>query len=285
MTEATTPMELHVNVTSPDEMAVDLLHEASGLSKQTIKLAMSNGAAWLTRGNQSQRIRRAKRQLQAGDQLHLYYNEAVQAERPPEPSLIDDVGGYSVWHKPRGMRSQGSKWGDHCTIVRWAEKHLEPERTSFTVHRLDMNTSGLILVAHSKSDAAALAKLFREREIEKRYRAIVAGDFSTRPVPFRIEEPIDGKMAASEISFRELSADGTQSLVDVRIETGRKHQIRKHLASIGHPVIGDRLYGAGEADGVDMQLTAYLIGFHCPVKDQPVEYRLPVQRIPTFPRS
>ena len=113
--------------------------------------------------------------------------------------------------------------------------------------------------------------LFREREIEKRYRAIVAGDFSTKPIPLRTEEPIDGKTAASEISFRELNADGTRSLVDVRIETGRKHQIRKHLGSLGHPVIGDRLYGAGEADGLDLQLTAYLIGFQCPISDKPVE--------------
>ncbi len=285
MTEATPPIELHIDVASPDELAVNLLHEASGLSKQTIKLAMSNGAVWLTRGNQSKRIRRAKRSLQAGDQLHLYYNEVVQAERPPKPTLIDDLGGYTVWYKPRGMRSQGSKWGDHCTIMRWAEQHLKPERTSFTVHRLDLNTSGLILVAHSKSDAAALAKLFREREIEKRYRAIVAGDFSTKPVPLRTEEPIDGKTAASEISFRELNADGTRSLVDVRIETGRKHQIRKHLASLGHPVIGDRLYGTGEADGVDLQLTAYLIGFHCPIKGKPVEYHLTAERLPVLPPS
>ena len=53
-----------------------------------------------------------------------------------------------------------------------------------------------------------------------------------------------------------------------------KHQIRRHLVELGHPVIGDRLYGTGEADGVDLQLTAYLLAFQCPVNDEPVEYRL-----------
>ena len=134
---------------------------------------------------QSNRLRRAKRPLKSGDELHLYYDPKVQAEVPPAPTMIADVGGYSVWRKPYGMRSQGSKWGDHCTIMRWAEQHLEPERTSFTVHRLDLAANGLILVAHSKKIAGALGSLFQAREIEKRYRAIVKGDFSVHSAPLR----------------------------------------------------------------------------------------------------
>jgi tRNA pseudouridine32 synthase/23S rRNA pseudouridine746 synthase len=97
---------------------------------------------------------------------------------------------------------------------------------------------------------------------------------SDQPNPLRIAEPIDGKSAVSEVSFEEVNAAKSQSLVEVRIETGRKHQIRRHLADLGHPVVGDRLYGTGEADGVDLQLTAYLLAFRCPVSDEKVEYRL-----------
>ena len=235
---------------------------------------MTQGAVWVTRDGHTQRLRRAKRKLREGDELHLYYDEGVLAETPAEPTLVADVGDYSVWNKPYGLRSQGSKWGDHCTVVRWAERHLQPERPAFTVHRLDRAASGLMLVAHSKSMAATLSQLFRSRKVEKRYLAYVNGDLSGQANPLRVDKPIDGKRAVSEIVFEEVSADKSQSLVEVRIETGRKHQIRRHLADLGHPVIGDRLYGTGETDGADLQLTAYLLAFRCPVSGEKVEYRL-----------
>jgi len=270
---ASDKIEVHVKIESPDDVPIDLLQKATGLSKQRIKLAMTQGAVWMTRGRNTQRLRRAKRALRAGDEVHLYYDAEILAEVPVEPTLIADVGKYSVWCKPYGLRSQGSKWGDHCTVGRWAERHLQPERPAFTVHRLDRAASGLILLAHTKTMAAALSELFRNRQVEKGYRALVAGDFSDQPNPLRVEEPIDEKEAISEFSLQQVNEDG-RSLVDVRIETGRKHQIRRHLADLGHPVIGDRMYGDGEKDDVDLQLTAYLLAFHCPVKGERVEYRL-----------
>jgi len=265
-------IERHVPVESPGENAVDLLQRSSELSKQQIKSAMTKGAVWLTRGRNTRRLRRASRALRAGDEVHMYYDARILGETPAEPSLIADVGGYSVWRKPYGLRSQGSKWGDHCTVVRWAERHLTPERPAFTVHRLDRAANGLIVVAHSKKIAAALSKLFRDREVEKRYQAWVAGDLSGQATTLRLEKPIDQKHAVSEFSC--LRFEGGRSLLDVRIETGRKHQVRRHLADLGFPIIGDRLYGAGVTDGCDLQLTAYLLAFHCPVQNKAVEYRL-----------
>lgn len=278
MTRTSARIEVHRPIETPDVLPVDLLHQITKLPKQRIKLAMQQGAVWITRGANTQRLRRAKRRLRIGDEIHLYYDTEILDEQAPEPELIADSGDYSVWNKPFGLRSQGSKWGDHCTVVRWAERHLKPERPAFTVHRLDRAANGLILVAHTKTMAAKLSALFRNREVTKYYRALVNGDFSSQPNPLRIEQAIDGKDAISEFSFQESVDDGARSLLDVTIETGRKHQIRRHLSGLGYAVVGDRLYGTGATDGVDLQLAACKLAFVCPLSGSPVEYSLPADR-------
>ena len=264
--------EAHVAVGSDTETAVELLQQETGLSKGRLKAAMTKGAVWISRGSNTQRLRRATRDLHTGDELHIYYDEKVLSEVPSAPELIADVGEYSVWRKPYGLRSQGSRWGDHCTLARWSEKHLQPERPAFTVHRLDRSANGLMIVAHAKRTAAALSKLFRERLIQKRYIATVWGDFSAMESPLRMDHPIQGKSARSVFSL--VRVEGNRSIVDVEIETGRKHQIRIHLAELGFPIVGDRLYGGSKSTEVDMLLTAYLLKFKCPVTEEITEYRL-----------
>ena len=302
------PREYHIIVTVDGTLAVDCLQQETGISKQKLKLIMQKGCVWLEQssgprkgkpaqaepglGNPYyakmlanveksenaqfiQRLRRAKKALKVGDTLHFYYDESVLAAEPPEAQLISDKGDYSVWNKPSGMLSQGSKWGDHCTMYRWAEKHLTPERPAFIVHRLDRAASGLILLAHKKATATALSKLFEQRQVEKHYRVWVKGDFrqalSDGETLKTIRDEIDGKSACSHVMFLEFDEGKQQSLLDVNIETGRKHQIRKHLLGVGYPVIGDRLYGDGEHT-VDLQLTAASLKFVCPISGEDVEF-------------
>lgn len=266
MSELPNRFEKHIEVTKKDDIAVDLLATESGLSKQLIKQLMQKGAVWQTIGKKTQRLRRAKKNLRQGSTLHIYYDKMVLDMRPAEPTLIADEGHYSVWHKPYGMLSQGSKWGDHCTITRWAEQHLLPQRNSFTVHRLDRAANGLIIVAHEKKAAAALSLLFQQRQIDKRYRVWVHGQFDnevTADKPTSIDSDIDGRHATSHFSFVEYDAEKKRSLLDVSIETGRKHQIRRHSAELGFPIVGDRLYSDIKVDD-DLQLTAYYLAFQCP---------------------
>ncbi|MDJ0805816.1 MAG: pseudouridine synthase, partial [Gammaproteobacteria bacterium] len=177
MSQLQSHFERHLRVKADQVSAVDLLAAETGLSRTRLKQVMQLGAVWLTRGQQTHRLRRASKPLVAGDELHLYYAEKVLNQTPSPAQLIADELGYSVWFKPCGMFSQGSKWGDHCTITRWVEQTIQPQRSAFIVHRLDRAASGLILVAHGKRMANQLADLFRRRAIEKRYRVKVHGEF------------------------------------------------------------------------------------------------------------
>lgn len=276
-------IERHIVIEESAASVVDKLAVATNLSRRRIKQTMQKGAIWINRGKQTRRLRRATRGVQSGDVLHIYYDEQLLAMEPLPARLIADEGDYSVWYKPYGMRSQGSRWGDHTTINRWAEQHLLPQRPAFVVHRLDRAATGLMLIAHSKRMANELASLFRERQIEKRYRVIVHGKFHDTPRPLTVNAEIDTREACSHFNLLKYDSASDRSLLDVAIETGRKHQIRRHLSGIGFPVVGDRLYGIdGGCDDEDLQLTACMLAFRCPVTHVEKKYSLTEELMPVL---
>jgi 23S rRNA pseudouridine1911/1915/1917 synthase len=122
------------------------------------------------------------------------------------------------------------------------------------VHRLDVGTTGLMVVAKSEHAYSVLKRAFREREVDKRYHAVVQGHLD--PLRGTIDAPIDRHPTAdykwavvtggkpSVTHYDTLEAFPSASLVDVRLETGRTHQIRVHFAAVRHPCVGDLTYGA-----------------------------------------
>ena len=274
----TTLFEWHITITdtesntTPIEVLERYAEEVNMLiSKAALKQAVNKGALWLTpRVNKKriQRLRRIKRPLAVGDELHFYYNREVLSCTVPEAQLIADLGGYSVWYKPYGMLSQGSKWSDHCTIARYAQQHLPVERPAFIVHRLDRAATGLILIAHSKKVAQTLSKMFELHQLEKNYYIVVHGNHQQRHQPDVITSDIANKMASSSFTCLTYDKKSDRSLVKVTIASGRKHQIRIHAASIGMPVVGDRLHGkADESEVLNLQLCAVSLRFHCPMSE------------------
>jgi len=267
--------EWHIKVSGETpSTAIQLLEsyancQKSQLSKTQLKQAISKGALWLTPAKnkkQTQRLRRVKKQLSIGDELHFYYNSEVLATLVPQAKLIADLIDYSVWYKPYGMLSQGSKWSDHCTIARFAQQNLPNERPAFIVHRLDRAATGLIIIAHSKKAARALSTMFEHHQLEKHYQIIVHGDHRKRTQPEVIDSDVDGKSARSTFTCLAYDNETDRSLIKVKIDSGRKHQIRIHAASIGMPVVGDRLHGiADEDESANLQLCAVSLSFTCPL--------------------
>lgn len=269
--------ELHITVDDAQTTIVPLLQSQCELSVSELKLAIAKGALWIGRGKQVQRLRRVKKPLKPGEELHFYFNQAVLDQLAPEATLVADLTSYSVWYKPYGMLSQGSKWSDHTTITRWAQTHLIPERPVFIVHRLDRAATGLILVAHSKAAARGLSSMFEHHQLEKHYQIIVHGNHSERAQPDVITQDIDSKSAKSTFNCLEYDAKADISLVDVKIDSGRKHQIRLHAAGIALPVVADRLHGDQSkqyTDDMNLQLCAVSLDFVCPLTGEQKSFKL-----------
>lgn len=267
-------IDCHVRVTTPGVTALELLASESGVSKQKIKDAMSKGSVWLTRGKKTQRLRRVKFIPVPGDRLRLCVDPQLLALVAPTPTLLADTQGYSVWYKPPMLMSQGSIWGDHCSLLRLVEQHFQQKRRVFLVHRLDREASGVMLVAHQAQVAAHLSAMFQDHRISKHYQVRVTGNFrdKTGQQSITVDLPIDGKPAVSHLTLQQFDAEREESLLDVSIDTGRKHQIRKHCASLALPVVGDARYARSDPRG--LQLKAYRLTFVCPVKQQLVSYTL-----------
>lgn len=193
--------------------------------------------------------------------------DLVEVDRPPaapeKPALPAFEVRYeddelAVVAKPSGVVVHGGPGIREATLVdalagRMPLAPAAGEDRPGVVHRLDRDTSGLLVVAKTDAAYAALAAAIRERRVERRYLALVAGVFGL-PTG-RIEAPVgrllsdrtrmgvrpDGREAVTEL--RVLEPMGAVSLIEAKLGTGRTHQIRVHLAHVGHPVVGDRIYG------------------------------------------
>lgn len=256
--------------------AIDwLVRSCPELSKGRLKDAMNKGAVQLVQGKQHKRLRRTQAEVLAGHVLELHYDDDILQRQAPAPVLLTDERGYSVWFKPPGLLSQGNEWGDHLALLRLAEQHFVPLRPVFLLHRLDREASGLVLIAHHKAMAATLSQLISQQQIAKTYRITVLGVPDAALLQQgEINLPLDGKACCTRFRLVQSLQMPTRAVLEVDLISGRKHQIRRHFAAIGHPVMGDPQYGSGNQDPAGLALQAVRLSFVLPGKGVR-QYELP----------
>jgi len=197
--------------------------------------------------------------------------------------VVDKPAGLAV-HPGAGERT-GTLAGQLLTLG--AAGGDDPERLGI-VHRLDRDTSGLLVVARSERAHEALGEAIRRRNVERRYLALVRGRPRSRtgridaPIGRDRRDPTRRSLDTDEpkdaiTHFELLETMREHALLDVRLETGRTHQIRVHLAAIELPVAGDGQYGAARDLGLDRQfLHAHRLRFRHPVTGEDVEVESPL---------
>jgi 23S rRNA pseudouridine1911/1915/1917 synthase len=218
--------------------------------------------------------------LRGGEQVRLQVELENEVTSAPEDIRLDIVHQDEhllVLNKPAGLVVHPGAGNPAGTLLN-ALLHHDPKLAELPragiVHRLDKDTSGLMVVAKTLPTYTALVDLLSRHEVERQYEAVVLG---TMVAGGTVDEPIgrsmgdrlrqavrdeeDGKRAVTHYRLRERFR--AHSLLQCQLETGRTHQIRVHLAHIGHPLIGDPLYGGGLKlpKGAGAELIAMLRGF------------------------
>jgi 23S rRNA pseudouridine1911/1915/1917 synthase len=274
------------------DRAVALL---TGWSRADVQLLVERGDV-LVDGSEVGKSHR----LRTGNVVELLAEPAIDAPPGPEPDVAVDVrhadDDVIVVAKPAGLVVHPGAGHGHGTLVNGLLAHY-PEIASVgeqmrpgIVHRLDRDTSGLLVVARTDRAYEQLIEQLAARTMERQYIALVWG----RPSSPRgvIDAPIGrsetrrprmavrdaGRPARTAYDVQESFADPLTSLVYCRLETGRTHQIRVHLAAIGHPVVGDGTYG-GKRDRIALDrpfLHAAVLGFEHPSTGEHVRFEEPL---------
>lgn len=235
-----------------------MVDSVKGMSRRRAKTLIDSGEVYVN----GRRIRISSKALAFGDKLNFRFKPEPKKKR--ESIIIDESSilffdqGVMAINKPAGLPSQATKKGDQFHVVPLLQKYFRKKGTELPnlslIHRLDKETSGVLLLAESKALAEQMMSQFRDKTVSKLYHAISFGkgrDFSLNCKLSSINPKNgmvkvvqkSGKDSETHFSMKEYFPENKMSLMECRPVTGRSHQIRVHLAKSNLAIVGDKVYG------------------------------------------
>ncbi len=245
--------------------------------------------AWLAAGRvrvNGAVVREARAPVRSDDALSL--GPPAQAPFPSELRLVHENEVLLVVDKPPGLLTIATERERERTVYHLLREYLatrRPARRPFVVHRLDRETSGLLVFATTPPAKRHLQDQFEQRNAQRVYAAVVegrlrddAGTLASRLVQDRglrvRSDPEAGRTAITH--YRVVARGSDATLVELRLGTGRRHQLRVQLAELGHPIVGDRLHGSTRNPIRRLCLHATRLGFLHPETGAPVSFASPL---------
>lgn len=204
----------------------------------------------------------------------------------PGLSLVYEDQDIVVVDKPTGLLSVATAFEKGETVHALLKAHYHPRKV-FVIHRLDQDTSGVMLFALNQAAYEQLKELFAAHAIERAYTAIVEGQIcnskgtwksyqyeDSQYMVHETEDETKGRLAITH--FRALASSKRYTLLQLQLETGRKNQIRVHCQSAGHSVVGDKKYGAQSNPLKRLCLHAHLLAFQHPFSKKHLRFESPI---------
>ncbi len=236
----------------------------AGLSRRKARAVIDAGGVFVERA----RVKVASRPVRAGQAIEVNVGGALDRGPPPAPAIVHVDPHVIVADKPAGLVTAPTPESDRGDLLdQLARRHGEVH----LVHRIDLPTSGLLVFARTREANRRLGEAFAAHDVDREYLAVAIGALAAQTV----DRPIEGRRAVTHVEPIEALAGAT--LVRVRLETGRTHQIRIHLAGLGHPIAGDAQHG-GEASRTfvprppRLALHAAVLGFTHPATGERVRF-------------
>jgi 23S rRNA pseudouridine1911/1915/1917 synthase len=252
---------------------VVLAARVPGLSRRKARLLLEIGGVFVD----GARTKVAGRLARADQRVVVHLGGALErakhggGEDEELPRIVHEDADLLVVDKRSGVLTAPTPESDQKNLAHALGKRFGP---IFVVHRIDLETSGLLVFARTDLANRALSALFREHDVDRAYLAALRGD--VRGDAHVVELPIAGRRAVTRIDVTERLAAPGVTLVRCTLLTGRTHQIRIHARHLGHPVLGDPRYGErGEGDPPRMALHAALLGFVHPKTGEKLSFELP----------
>lgn len=255
-------------------------HLARSVPRSIVRRLVMSGAVRL----RGLALRRPGLPVEAGWSLELVVDPTrLGPLRPDVPFVL--TAGDVLFHddaviavaKPAGLPTVPTADPSRPSLVRAVGKWLADrhEGEYLGVHqRLDRETSGVVLFAHDPRANAGLAQAFAGRRIEKTYTALTIRPDRPPAARFRVASPIEGRSALTEVAV--LRRLGGALLVEAHPRTGRKHQVRIHLARAGLGILGDHRYGSRDARALRLMLHATRLELHHPLSGRPLSIECPL---------
>lgn len=232
----------------------------------------------------------ARRELDAGELVEVG-QKTVQPVLPPGLAILHEDEDVIVVLKAHGLLTVATERERETTAQAYLNAYLKEKggERIHVVHRIDRETSGVLVFAKSFAAREALKEKFAAHDVERVYIAVIEGEMDPPQGTIRsylrerkdlrmesVDAHPDAKLAVTH--YRTISSNGRYSMLEIRLETGRKNQIRTHLAEAGHPVAGDRMYGSAVNPLGRLGLHAKLLGFEHPTTGKKLVFTAPVPK-------